>query len=235
MGRRLVMPAAGSRRELVGLEARLLGRAAYAVPALVLIGFAALGLVVGRGEARVVTAALEAGVPLAAGIAAASLVATEPALELQLGMPGGYRPAALRRLAILFVWASLVSFAGWLAADMAGLLAAWGPDVGPAAAQLTWLAPLAFFVAAGALAAVVLRARAAAAGLIGTLWVAGLVLPVAATPWLRAWYPFMTIFDPRTPDWLVTRLVLLLVAGTLILILARCLRAGEWLLASEDA
>jgi hypothetical protein len=231
------MASAALGGEILGLEARLLGRAAYAVPPLVLLGFAALGLIVGRGEARVVTAGLEAGVPLAAGIAAASLVAGEPALELQLGMPGGYRPAALRRLAILFGWTSIVSFVGWLVADAAGLVAAWGPDVGSAAAQLTWLAPLAFFTAAGALAAIVLRGRAASAGLLGTLWVAGLVLkdPIAATPWLHAWYPFMTTFEPRTPDWVVTRLVLLVVAAILTASLAVCLRAGEWLLASEDA
>ncbi len=224
------------RTELLRLEARLVGLAAYAAPPLILIAFAALG-VIARREGNMVVAGLETAVPLATGIAAASMVSQEPSLELQLGMPGGYRPAALRRLAILFAWSSLVSLAGWAVGNAAGLVPVWGPIGGPVAAQLTWLAPLAFFIAAGALAAIVLRARATAIGLLAFLWVAGHIFhgAVASVPWLHAWVPFLTTYAPDDPQWLPTRLALVAVAGVAVAGLTLSLRAGEWLLASEDA
>ncbi len=224
------------RREIVRFETRLVGIAPAAIPPLILLGFAALGAIA-RRQAQLVTVGLESAVPLAAGIVAASLIAREPSLELQLGMPGGYRPAALRRLAILFAWSALASLAGWIVADAAGLVAAWGPNEGPVAAQLTWLVPLAFFVAIGGLAAVVLRGRATAVGVLAILWFTGHLFHggFETIPYFRAWYPFLTSYAPTAADWLATRLTLLAIAGVAFAALAASLRAGEWLLASEDA
>jgi hypothetical protein len=220
----------------VRLELALVGPAALIAPGLVLLAFAGLGLLSGR-PARLLTAGLETGVPLAAGLAGAALLADERALELQLSLPGGFRSAARWRLGLLAGAAALASLVGWGLASAAGLLAAWLPAVSPVVAQLTWLAPLALLGLAGPLLALVLRSRAAAAGVLTGGWLLAHALHDVAlgTPALRAWFPFLTTYDPIAPDWLATRLVVLALGIGAGLLLGSLLRDGEWLLRSEDA
>ena len=217
------------------LEAMLGGRWSYLAAPLALAGFAALGVLFGS-TGRMITAGLETGVPLAAGLAAASMLASEPALELQLAIPGGVRPAILIRVGAVFGWSALVSAIAWLAADLSGAFASRVPAGGPVVAQLTWLAPLAGFTVAGALLAVAFRSRAMASGSLMAFWVAGHAFHDAfeSEPLLRSWYPFLTTYAVDASDWAATRLVLVGLTTATLVGLGACLGAGEWLLASED-
>lgn len=221
---------------LLRRDASLVGMAAYVAPPLALLGFAGLG-VLAPEPARLAMAGLETGVPLAAGIVAASVVATDPALELQLSVPGGFRPAAVRRLAAIVAWAGVVSAIPWGVGAATGLLGERMPTAGAVTAHLAWLAPLVAFTAAGALLALVARSRAFAAAVLSIFWVIGHAAHglFEDTPWLRAWYPFLTTYAPHEADWLVTRLTLLGIGLAAAVALWLGLTASEWILGSEDA
>jgi hypothetical protein len=216
-------------------EAVLGGRWPYLAAPVTLLGFAALGVLFGS-TARLVVAGLETGVPLAAGLATASLLAAEPALELQLSVKGGVRPAIVVRAAALFTWSALCSATALLLAQLSGLFGDRLPSVGPVLLQLLWLAPLAAFIVAGILLAVAFRSRAMASGALMTFWVAGHSFHdvFVSSPPLRAWYPFLTVYAGDAPDWVATRLTLLGLAAVSAAVAAAWLGAGEWLLAAED-
>jgi hypothetical protein len=91
--------------------------------------------------------------PLAAGIFVATLCGYDPALELQLTLPTHYRRTVMYRLAIIGLWRAYVAIIASLILEWARLektlpltstlplVLQWGT------AQLTWLAPLLWFVA----------------------------------------------------------------------------------------
>lgn len=231
-GRRTTLGATLAR---VRLDALLVGRAPYIVPPLVL-GAVVLLTLITPDDARLATASIEAIVPLVAGLVTASLLATERSLELQLSTPRGFRPAALRRLGLVFGYAAAFSMAGWLAFSALGLTRGWQPPVGPLAAQLIWLPSLAAFTVGGALVGVALRSRTGAASAVALFWLAGLFFKdvFETTAPLRSVFPFLTTFEPAAADWLATRLAMLGIAGAAALVLAVWLGAGEWLLGGED-
>jgi hypothetical protein len=226
---------ARARLDRACFEAVLGGRWPYLAAPLTLAGFAVLGVLFGS-TARLVVAGIETGVPLAAGLTTASLLAAEPALELQLAMRGGVRPAILMRAGAVFAWSALCSAGALLLAQLSGVLGDHLPSVGPALVQLLWLAPLAGFTVAGVLLAVSFRSRAMASGALMTFWVAGHSFHdvFASSPLLRAWYPFLTVYAGDAPDWVATRLTLLVMAAISLAVAAAWLGAGEWLLATED-
>nr|MBF6592627.1 hypothetical protein [Ktedonobacterales bacterium] len=87
-------------------ESRNLGLVALTLPLLVMVGFGGLAglLLLGSAPrtsiADLLTAGLEAGVPLAAGVVVAGIVARDPAIELQLTLPTAYHRTATRRFAL---------------------------------------------------------------------------------------------------------------------------------------
>ena len=216
-------------------EAVLVGRAPYIVPVIVLAAAALIGILV-KDTARMFTAALEAAVPLAAGIFAASLVASESSLEIQLSSPDGFRPAGLRRLGLIFGLSALCCLVGWLVASITGGLSGWQPDRGPVAAQLIWLPSLVSFTLVGCLAGLASRSRSVANSAIALLWVGCNFFHAAfrTWPWLPYVFPFMTTYEPQAGDWLPTRLVLLAVDLAALAAVWIWLGAEEWLLSSED-
>jgi hypothetical protein len=226
-----------ARREATRLrhETALLGIAAVVSPPLVLVSFTFIGAVAGDG-ARALTGALEAGVPLAVGITAASMLSFEPALELQLASPGGFRPAALRRLGLLIAWAAVVSLAATSAGRITGLLNSWPGPADPLRDMLMSVAPLSAFAIWGCLLGVALRSRGAAAAAVTGFWLAS----IAFKDWflshdlLHAWYPFMATFAPHDGGMLSNRFALLGISAVGLAILAALLGRGEWLLGSED-
>ena len=216
-------------------EAVLVGWAPYLVPVIVLTAAALIGLLV-NDTPRIFIAALETAVPLAAGIFAASVVASEPSLELQLSSPNGFRPAGLRRLGLIVGWSSLCCLVGWTVASATGAISGWQPDRGPIAAQLIWLPALVSFTAVGCLLALASRSRSVANSAIAALWVGCNFFQVVfrTWPWLGYVFPFMTTYEPRAEDWLPTRLVLLAIGLTALAVVWIWLGADEWLLSSED-
>jgi hypothetical protein len=218
------------------LELALVPRIGLVAAPLILLAFAGLGALTNR-RGVFITVGLEAAVPLAAGLAAASLLADEPSLELRISLPGGVRSLAVWRLGLQLATTALVCLVGWIMADAIGLLDAWLPDVSPLLAQLTWLAPLVLLTMAGACLAVVLRSRTAAAGILAGGWLLAQALHDVALglPALRVWFPFLTSYEPGATDWLPTRLLVLAIGLAAAVLLGWLLGDGERLIGAEDA
>lgn len=232
----VAVPAArGTLRRRLRYEATIVGLAAFAAPPIVLVSFTGLGILIGDAG-RMLTAAVEAGVPLAVGIYAALLPSADPSLELQLALPRGFRPAALRRLAVLGAWAAVLSLAAVTLGRASGLLARWPGNTGPLQDALMPLAPLAAFAVFGCLLGLALRSRGAASAAVTSIWLVLLVWKdtFIAQPALAPWFPFQFTFAPGAANALATRLSLLGVTGVALVIVVAWLGLDEWLLGSED-
>jgi hypothetical protein len=102
-------------------EVRVLGWWLFGIPVLVAGGLGALvGVLDARNVSRdflanVLTATLEACLPLACGVIIATVVGQDAALELQLSAPTPYRRTTLRRIGLLCAWMALVEAATMLA------------------------------------------------------------------------------------------------------------------------
>jgi hypothetical protein len=220
-------------------ELRILGPALFAVPLLAAVAFVALaGVLDARSVNRdflgpLVTAILEAILPLTAGILLAAVAPQDAAIELQLSLPAPYRYTALRRFAVLLCWTLLIESAASLALR-AGL--PWAQARRGADSILTWLAPSLWLAAAGALLALLMRSRATAGALLGTIWIAQLVFHgyFALTGWTRPWFLFATLYAPAASFWSANRVELILTAAVLSLGVWVFLRNTEWRFRGED-
>ncbi|WP_406318779.1 hypothetical protein OHA77_15315 [Streptosporangium sp. NBC_01639] len=158
--------------------------------------------------------AMETGVPLVAGLAAASLVGRDRAVELQLTLPTGYRSTLLRRLVVTVGWTALCALAASALLIATGWWEVLPGAPGGLTGQLTWLSPTLWLAALGLLAAVALRNTAAATSLIAFLWVLEQVLSSAmqesTAP--RLLHLFATTRGTAPGDWLPNRLTLLATA-----------------------
>jgi|SRR5215469_9872069 len=213
-------------------EIRLLGRPVLLTPCLIMLVGGLLAIVLHLGHTKMIglfTACLEMFLPLAAGIFVATLCGYDPAIELQLTLPARYRRTILYRLAIIGIWTACVAIIASLILEWARLEKAlpltstspmvlqWGT------AQLTWLAPLLWFVAIGLFLALLLRSRAASSALLGGIWVAenlmyGLLI---GTPWLHPVFLFATTLTPPSAlstFWFANRIELLATALLFLLI-----------------
>ena len=95
--------------------------------------------------------------------------------------------------------------------------------------ELTWVAPLLWFVAIGFCLALLLRSRTASSALLGGIWTAEAIFYgfFAATGWLKPVFLFPTTLDPGIDFWLINRFALL--ATALV-----CLVAGWFMLARTE-
>ncbi|QIN84526.1 hypothetical protein GBA63_19160 [Rubrobacter tropicus] len=215
---------------LARYELRLLGRFGLATPVLALLLFGGMALLMaflGANDgqvARVLVAALELGLPLAAGVIAATIVNDDPAIGLQLSLKTRYPRTLVRRLVVLTLWTALIAFLWTSSLHLSGLWEFWVPEpflVG----QLVWLSPLLWFVAAGALLALLLGGRATSGAIIGGLWafenlMRGLFL---TKEWLRPEFLFATTYAAGADFWLTNRLALIstaLVMGAVVWVLS---------------
>ena len=131
------------------------------------------------------------------------------------------------RLAIISIWTACVAVTATMILQWAGLAkiqqftATFPPMLQWETAQLTWLAPLLWFVTIGLFLALLLRSRAASTALLGGIWVAenlmyGLLI---STSWLHPVFLFATTLTPfslLTTFWLMNRIELI---GTALLFL----------------
>lgn len=211
-------------------EIGLLGRSVLLTPCFIMVVGASLAIVLHLSHSRTVslfTACLEMFLPLAAGIFVATVCGHDPAMELQLTLPARYRRTVVYRLTIIAVWTACTAIIATTILEWAGLaktqqftatfplVLQWG------SAQLTWLAPLFWFVAIGLFLALLLRGRAASIALLGGVWVAenlmyGLLI---STSWLHTVFLFATTLTPSSLlpiFWLTNRIELI---GTALLFL----------------
>ena len=213
-------------------ELRRLGAAGLATPPLVLLlfgGMAGLSGLLGAADAqvaRLLVAALELGLPLAAGVVAASVAADDPARDLQLALKTSYRTTLARRLGVLVAWASLWALACSFGLRVTGFWELWVPEP-LLSGMLVWAAPLLWFVAAGAALALLLGGRNTSGALLGGLWAFENLFreTFLLREWLRLEFLFATTYAPGAGFWLANRLAL---AATALL-----LELGAWTLASR--
>jgi hypothetical protein len=229
------------RCEVLRYEVKVIGPWLFALPVAVACGFAVIVAMMGFREAEhiditnVVMAGIEGAVPLMAGIGAATIVSYEPAKELQLTVPAPYRMTMLRRLFLFLSWSSLVE-----AAVIAALAGFWPWTLAKSGLEgylFTWLAPLLWFGAWGAVLTLLLRSRAASVAILGVVWVVELLFHglLAAYGWTRALYVFATMFNAARSFWGPNRLELIATALVLFAAVWFYLRNSEWCLQGEES
>ena len=223
-------------------ELRVLGPVLFLVPVLVLAGLGSLaGLLdlraVNHGfVAQLLTASLEACLPLAAGVVVASVCARDPALEVLLALPVSYRRTAFRRLALLLGWTGLIALVGTLVLQT---VFPWALPPPGAVAQLIWLGPALCCAGVGALLALLLRSGAASGAVLGMVWVAQLAFHdyFAFTGWTQPWFLFATlegVYPWGGTFWMANRLDLIAIGVGLFVAIWSYLRNTEWRFRGEE-
>jgi hypothetical protein len=230
------MPAADVLRH----ELLILGMFTMALP---LLAVAGLGSIVGLMGflhaphwlmADMITVALEAGLPLAVGVMTAGVAAQEPAIELQLALQTPYRLTAMRRFALILAWTALIEV---LITLLLAAAAPWALLKPVMEEQLTWLAPVLWFAAVGALLALLMRSHAASGAVLGGIWVAQHLLHgyFGSINWLQPWFAFATLYNATASFWLANRVELIATAAALFVAVWFYLRNTEWRFSGEEA
>lgn len=221
-------------------EVTRVGRSALAGPAAVAIGLIVLSMLLTASGTptpqadRILVGLLEAGLPLVAGVSAASVIGRDTAIELQLSLPADYRTTLLRRVLVAVGWPAVLALT--VAIMLAGV-GRWPSTHAPLTGQLIWLAPLLWLVGLGLAVAVLVRSGAIAGTVVAALWLceelfAGLF---AQHEGLRSVYLFATSRLSTTDGWVANRTMLVLTAAGLLLLAWLVLARPERLLVAEDA
>ena len=213
-------------------EVRILGPLLFLIPLALVATFAGLtallfvGNVVHSFIVLLLTAALEACLPLAAALILANVAVQDASLELLLTMPTVYRRIAFLRFALILGWTLLVELLATLALYT---FLPWATVEPLLSGQLAWLAPSLWLAGAAILLALLLRSRASSGAILGCIWLMQLTFHsyFALYNWARPWFLFATLFNPGASFWLTNRLELL--AGALAL-----LAAAWWFLCSPE-
>lgn len=187
--------------------------------------------------ARTFQAVLEMAMPLAAGVAAGSLIGRDSALEIQLSVVRAYRATLLRRLTVLLAWIAVLALITTVALTATGWWHRWPVAHDPVLGQLTWLAPTVWLGGLGFLLGAILRSPAATGGLITAVWLLDQLLanPLQQHYLTRVTYLFATTRGAGGQDWLANRLVLLGTGALLLGVAWFVLARTERLLTGEDA
>jgi len=221
-------------------EVRILGPVLFLVPLALAAVFAGLTVMLFVGNvvhifiAAMLIAALEACLPLTAGILLSTVAVQDASLELLLTMPAAYRRIVFLRFALILSWTLLVELLATLALYA---FLPWVPVKPLAAGQLTWLAPSLWLAGAGILLALLLRSQASSGAILGCVWIFQLVFHgyFAQNGWTRPWFLFATLYTPGASFWLANRLELIATALVLLAAAWCFLRDPERRFFGEDA
>lgn len=175
----------------------------------------------------VVLAFIEAALPLATAIIANSLFLDDPALELQYTVPRPLWRTLLEKGVLLI--GIMTMFYGLFAVIIYLLgvpLVGWG--VLPTGA-LVWVVPAVAWLGIAFTIGAFLGNGVAGNALAALLWMICFLVRdfFLTSPNWRAIYPFMTIFEPSSPDWLLNRAGLMVVGLVGIGAALILLRKGE--------
>ena len=215
--------------ERLGYEQRILGKWMIFIPLLLMLSFAfmaALLMIMQVGHLRisqVLTASLEMVLPLAAGLLTATFISHDAAIELQLTMPTLYRMTAFVRLGLVIVWTSCIALCSsvfifhlrfWRVPSQ---VETWKILPQFLIGQLTWIAPLLWFIAMGFCLALLIRSRSASSSLLGGIWIIEAIFYgyFALSGWLQPVFLFPTTLKPDINFWLSNRFELLVTASVL--------------------
>jgi hypothetical protein len=220
-------------------EFRMLGPLLFALPLLVTMSFAGLGLwlnvrnVNHSSIGSLLTANLEACIPLMVGVIIATIAAHDPAIELQLTVLMPYRFTVFRRFILLLAWTALVEIVAMLVLHA---IFPWALSSAIVEGQLTWLSPLLWLTAVGALLALLMHSRSASGAVLGCIWVSQLAFHsyFVAYGWTQPWFLFATLYTPGASFWLTNRIELLLTALVVFIAIWWYLRNTEWRFRAED-
>ncbi|EFH83607.1 conserved hypothetical protein [Ktedonobacter racemifer DSM 44963] len=220
-------------------EVHILGPVLFFIPlALVavfvgLTGMFLLGHVVHILIASLLIAALEACLPLAAGIILSTVAVQDASLELLLTLPVSYRRIVFLRFALILGWTLLVE---WGASLALSAFLPWVPVKPLATFQLTWLAPSLWLSGACILLALLLRNQASSGAILGCVWIMQLLFHgfFAQNGWAQPWFLFATLYTPDASFWLTNRLELIATALVLFAAVWWFLRDPERRFFGED-
>lgn len=188
-------------------ELRLMGKRVFLIPILVMVGFALFaGLLsyIHTTPARFLSAGLEMILPLMAGMVVATITSQDLAIELQLTMPVKYHLTVMLRLFLIAACSVCIAFISSSILAILGLQ--FIPEqVPPLSAplqfligELTWFAPLLWFVAIGLCLAMLIRSRSATVALLSGIWIIETLFKgyFAANSWLQPVFLFPTTLLP---------------------------------------
>lgn len=225
-------------------ELRIMGRWVILIPFLIMLSFASLAVlltIMQVGHLRisqVLTASLEMVLPLAAGLLITTIISHDSAIELQLTMPKTYRVTAFVRLSLIIVWTGCIALLCsvfiyhlrfWRVPSQ---VETWKVQTQFLIGQLTWLAPLLWFVSVGFCLALLIQSRTASSALLGGIWTVEAIFYglFAINVWLKSVFLFPTTLAPDINFWLSNRFELLVTAMVLLVIGWFMLRNTEQLL-----
>lgn len=228
-----------ARLEALRYEIRIIGPLLFAVPLLVAIGLSGFATLLDIRHvsrdfiAQLVTASLEACLPLAGGILLATVTPHDDAIEVQLALARPYRFTALLRFALLLGWTVLAETLALLVLRVTLPWVFGGPHM---TQPLIWLAPTLWLAASGVLLALLMRNRSSSIAILGCIWVCQLVFHgyFAFYGWTQPWFLFATLFTPGAPFWLANRIDLIATAAGLALLVWGYLHNSEWRFLGEE-
>src|SRR5579862_6382638 len=185
---------------------------------------------------RGMLALLENGLPLAAGLAAAILISHDPVVESHLTFSQSYHATATLRLALITLWTTLFTALVALLVAATGFWPTALQTLSPIENVVLWLAPLWWFIGAGAALALLLRSRVASMAILGMVWVAQFLFKLLflQSEILQRVYLFLTEEDGLPSYWLANRLIILAIALALFGVTLLLLRRDEALLGPES-
>ena len=224
-------------------ELRLLGKAVFLTPLLVIGVFALFMALVNRGVttytmARALGASLEILLPMATGVIVATIATHDRAIELQLTMPRRYHRTASARLLFILLWSAVIALLTsvllltlnhW---RLPTQIIHWGQPWQFLAWQLTWFASMLWLVASGLVLSLLIRSRSASGALIGVFAIMQIIFHGGfdAQALLHPIYLFPLTFTPDANYWLTNRFELLGMAVVLLVLTWFLLRQPELLL-----
>ena len=184
-------------------ELKLMGKRVTLTPILVMVGFAAIAALLHYlkvDPSRTLSAALEMILPLMAGVVISAVTSQDQAIELQLTVPRKYHLTVMRRLAIILGWTAVITLLSSIIIVLLNLgfipqdTPAWTNPLPFLVGQLTWIATLLWYVAAGLLLGLLTRSRAASAALLSGIWIVEIVFKdlFIASAWLKPIFLFPT-------------------------------------------
>lgn len=184
-------------------ELKLMGKKVMLTPILVMVGFAALAVLLHYlkvDPSRTLSAGLEMILPLMAGVVISAVTSQDQAIELQLTVPRKYHLTVMRRLAIVLGWTAIVTLISSVIIVLLNLgfipqdTPAWTKPLPFLVGQLTWIATLLWYVAAGLVLGLLTRSRAASAALLCGIWIVEIIFKdlFVASAWLKPVFLFPT-------------------------------------------
>jgi len=219
-------------QDRIWYELRIMGKWVILIPPLIILTFALLGEILTIMQvsylriSQVLTASLEMVLPLAAGLLTTTIVSYDAAIELQMTMPKTYRITAFVRLSLIIAWTScLALFSSVLVYHLRfwrvpSQVETWKVLPQFLIGQLTWIAPLFWFVGVGFSLALLIRSRSASSALLGGIWMIEAIFYgyFAIIDWLKPLFLFPTTLAPGISFWLSNRIELLITALLLLLL-----------------